>query len=142
MQHYSQLTSEQRYQIYALKKKEHTMTEIADVIGVHKSTVSRELRRNTGGRGYRPKQAHQLALLRRDEKVRFWHPREHLATRRAATARGLEPRAGLSVVTRLWRAISEPRVDLSVHLLGQELWRGSAYSLALQEAAPQTLWLL
>ena len=47
------------------------MTEIADVIGVHKSTVSRELRRNTGGRGYRPKQAHQLALLRRDEKVRF-----------------------------------------------------------------------
>jgi len=47
------------------------MTEIADVIGVHKSTVSRELRRNTGGRGYRPKQAHQLALQRRDEKVRF-----------------------------------------------------------------------
>jgi len=47
------------------------MTEIARVIGVHKSTVSRELRRNTGGRGYRPKQAHELALQRRDEKVRF-----------------------------------------------------------------------
>ena len=47
------------------------MTEIAQVIGVHKSTVSRELRRNTGGRGYRPKQAHALALQRRDEKVRF-----------------------------------------------------------------------
>lgn len=71
MQHYSQLTSEQRYQIYALKKTEHTMTEIAHVIGVHKSTVSRELRRNTGARGYRPKQAHELALQRRDEKVRF-----------------------------------------------------------------------
>lgn len=71
MQHYSQLTSEQRYQIYALKKKDHTMTEIAHVIGVHKSTVSRELRRNAGGRGYRPKQAHELALQRRDEKVRF-----------------------------------------------------------------------
>jgi len=71
MQHYTQLTSEQRYQIYALKKKEHTMTEIARVIGVHKSTVSREIRRNSGGRGYRPKQAHNLALQRRDEKVRF-----------------------------------------------------------------------
>lgn len=47
------------------------MTEIARVIGVHKSTVSRELRRNTGGRGYRPKQAHELALQRREEKVRF-----------------------------------------------------------------------
>ena len=71
MQHYSQLTSEQRYQIYALKKKGHTMTETAQVIGVHKSTVSRELKRNTGARGYRPKQAHELAQQRQDEKVRF-----------------------------------------------------------------------
>lgn len=47
------------------------MTETAQVIGVHKSTVSRELKRNTGARGYRPKQAHQLALQRQDEKVRF-----------------------------------------------------------------------
>ena len=71
MQHYSQLTSEQRYQIYALNKKNHTMTEIAEVIGVHKSTVSCELRRNTGGCGYRSKKAHMLALQRRDEKVRL-----------------------------------------------------------------------
>ena len=71
MQHYSQPTSEQRYQIYALRKKGHLMTEIAQIIGVHKSTVSRELQRNVGGRGYRPKQAHALALQRRDEKVRF-----------------------------------------------------------------------
>ena len=70
MKSYSQLTSEQRYQIYSLRKMEHTMREIAQVIGVHKSTVSRELQRNTGGRGYRPKQAHELALQRRDEKVR------------------------------------------------------------------------
>lgn len=74
MQYYSQLTSEQRYQIYALRKTEHTMAEIGQVVGVHKSTVSRELRRNTGGRGYRPKQAHRLALQRRDEKVRFGIP--------------------------------------------------------------------
>jgi len=57
MQHFTQLTSEQRYQIYALLKAEHTQSEIAEAVGVHKSTISRELKRNTGGRGYRPIQA-------------------------------------------------------------------------------------
>ena len=69
MRTYSQLTQEQRYQIYALKKTGHSGSEIADVIGVHKSTVSRELRRNRGGRGYRPQQAQQLALGRRSKAV-------------------------------------------------------------------------
>lgn len=69
METYTQLTSEQRYQIYALLKEEHSQSEIARVIGVHKSTISRELKRNTGGRGYRPKQAHCEALRRREEKV-------------------------------------------------------------------------
>jgi len=64
---YHQLTQEQRYQIYALKKTGHTGTEIAEVIGVHKSSVSRELRRNRGGRGYRPQQAQQMALERRSK---------------------------------------------------------------------------
>jgi IS30 family transposase len=62
---YHQLTQEQRYQIYALKKTGHSGSEIADVIGVHKSTVSRELRRNRGERGYRPQQAQQMTLERR-----------------------------------------------------------------------------
>jgi transposase, IS30 family len=62
---YHQLTQEQRYQIYALKKTGHAQAEIAAVIGVHKSTVSRELRRNQGGRGYRPQQAQQMAQNRR-----------------------------------------------------------------------------
>lgn len=71
MNGYTQLTREQRYQIYALCKKNHSLTEIASVIDVHKSTVSREIKRNTGCRGYRPKQAHELALQRREEKIRF-----------------------------------------------------------------------
>ena len=62
---YTQLTQEQRYQIHALLKMEHSRTEIADTLGVHKSTISRELQRNRGKRGYRPKQAHQFALQRR-----------------------------------------------------------------------------
>ena len=63
---YTQLTREQRYQIYALLKMGHNRTEIAAVIGKHKSTISRELSRNKGQRGYRPKQAHGKALHRRD----------------------------------------------------------------------------
>jgi transposase, IS30 family len=66
---YTQLTQEQRYQIHALLKMEHSRTEIAETLGVHRSTISRELQRNRGKRGYRPKQAHQFALQRR-KKVR------------------------------------------------------------------------
>ena len=65
MRTYDQLTQAQRYQIYVLRKTEHSLAEIASVIGVHKSSVSRELKRNPGNRGYRPQQAHELALGRR-----------------------------------------------------------------------------
>jgi IS30 family transposase len=44
--------------------------KIATVVGVHKSTVSRELRRNRGERGYRPKQAHRFAKKRRRKRVK------------------------------------------------------------------------
>jgi Transposase and inactivated derivatives, IS30 family len=62
---YTQLTQEQRYQITAMKKTGNRQTEIAKELGVHKGTISRELRRNAGERGYRPKQAHEKALGRR-----------------------------------------------------------------------------
>jgi len=50
---YAQLTQGQRYQIAVLKKAGHMQVEIARLIGVDKSTISRELRRNRGLRGYR-----------------------------------------------------------------------------------------
>ena len=62
---YQQLTQEQRYQIYALQKANFNQTQIAAEIGRHKSTVSREVRRNRGGRGYRPKQAQELTTARK-----------------------------------------------------------------------------
>jgi IS30 family transposase len=65
MRTYKQLTSAQRYQISVLKKIGHGPTEIAKALEVHKSTISRELSRNTGVRGYRPKQANEKALERR-----------------------------------------------------------------------------
>jgi IS30 family transposase len=54
---YTHLTAEERYHIYELKVEQHSITEIARRVGRDKSTVSRELRRNCGQRGYRPAQA-------------------------------------------------------------------------------------
>ena len=70
MREYTQLTHLQRYQISALLNIGHTKTGIAQAIGVHKSTIGREIVRNRGKRGYRPKQAHQCALERRDKAKR------------------------------------------------------------------------
>ena len=56
---YHHLTYDQRCQIYTLKERGDFLSDIAIVIGVHKSTISRELKRNTGQRGYRYKQADQ-----------------------------------------------------------------------------------
>ena len=66
---YTQLTCEQRYQIKALLDIECTQTEMAQQLGVDKSTISRELGRNRGQRGYRPKQAHAKAMDRRTQKA-------------------------------------------------------------------------
>ena len=62
---YTQLTQDQRYQIYALKQVEQTNKRIAEILGVHASTVSREMKRNRGKKGYRPKQADQKAQERK-----------------------------------------------------------------------------
>jgi IS30 family transposase len=65
MRTYTQLTQAQRYQISVLLKIGQSQTEIAKMIGKHKSTISREVGRNQGQRGYRPKQAQQMSMNRR-----------------------------------------------------------------------------
>ncbi|ODS29685.1 MAG: Integrase core domain protein [Candidatus Scalindua rubra] len=73
MKHYPPaggLTLDQRYIIKSMLKIGYNQTEIAKVLGVHKSTVSRELIRNRGGRGYRPKQANAFSKERHQAKVR------------------------------------------------------------------------
>lgn len=62
---YQQLAPEQRYTIRTLKARGESNRKIAATINVHPRTVDRELKRNTGLRGYREKQAHEKALKRR-----------------------------------------------------------------------------
>jgi len=63
MRTYTQLTREERYQIYGLRQVGCQQSEIAQVLGRHKATISRKLRRNRGLRGYRPRQAHRASLV-------------------------------------------------------------------------------
>ena len=65
MREYRQLTEEDRIEIYAMKQAGKKQNNIAVKLGVHPSTISRELSRNAGLLGYRPKQAQQKALHRR-----------------------------------------------------------------------------
>jgi IS30 family transposase len=59
---YKHLSQIERYQIYSLMKANQSITQIAEQLWRHKSTISRELGRNEGCRGYRPNQAFELAL--------------------------------------------------------------------------------
>src|SRR6185436_9235545 len=62
---YRQLAREQRYTISVLMKDGYNQSQIADSLGFHKSTISRELQRNRGANGYYFNQAQQLARQRR-----------------------------------------------------------------------------
>jgi IS30 family transposase len=66
---YKHLSQVERYQIYALMKAGHDQTQIAKLLDRHKSTISREISRNRGLKGYRPKQACAIAT-KRSEKCR------------------------------------------------------------------------
>jgi len=71
MKQYQQLTQEQRYHISGLIKAGYKQSKIAIELQVHKSTISRELRRNKGERGYRPKQAQEKAEARQLAAYKF-----------------------------------------------------------------------
>ena len=61
---YKHLSQIERYQIHSLMKAQHNITQIAQLLGRDKSTISRELRRNAGCQGYKAKQACELACKR------------------------------------------------------------------------------
>ena len=65
---YTHLTEEQRYQIYEGLIKKLSHRKIAKKLEKHHSTISREIERNSGLRGYRPRQSHNLAMQRQENK--------------------------------------------------------------------------
>ena len=63
-----QLTQEQRYQLYHMIGMSLKQNEMARILGVSASTISRELKRNRNTKGRYTKEAHKLALDRRKSK--------------------------------------------------------------------------
>lgn len=68
---YTRVTEIERSQIYALRQAGNGNNEIARIIGRDKGTVSREVRRNMGLKGYRHRQAH----LKAEERAKRPGPR-------------------------------------------------------------------
>ncbi len=69
MKQYKLLNQEQRYQISGLLKAGLKQTKIAAGLGVNKGTISRELKRNAGKRGWRPEQVQALRDERRQSCI-------------------------------------------------------------------------
>jgi IS30 family transposase len=66
---YHRLREEDRHIIYRMRKAGNTQQQIADILGYSQSTISKELSRNRGQRGYRPKQAHEKSSSRQANKA-------------------------------------------------------------------------
>ena len=64
---HKQLSQVERYQLSALRKENFSIRQIAQNLRRSPSTISRELNRNRGLRGYRPLQAHHKARTRAKE---------------------------------------------------------------------------
>ena len=58
---YTRVTEEERKPIYHSRSDDISLREIARCLGWTASSICRELMRNLGLRGYRPKQAHEKA---------------------------------------------------------------------------------
>lgn len=74
MNHYKHLTPSERYVISSLLKEGFGVCAISRNLNRDKSTISREITRNSGLRGYRPKQANSKAVVRKvtsHKHVRF-----------------------------------------------------------------------
>ena len=71
MKKYKQLTLGLRYQIFAYKNENYTQSKIAELIGVNKSTISRELKRNSKNNYYSADDAHIKAVSRDKFKYRY-----------------------------------------------------------------------
>ena len=65
---YSRLCAADRKVIYNMNQAGKRQIDIALAIGCSQSTISKELARNKGQRGYRPKQAHCFAVTRQSSK--------------------------------------------------------------------------
>jgi IS30 family transposase len=135
---YKQLTDAQRYKIEVLLKENYSKTNIANIIGVDRSTIYRELQRNSKKRVYNATYAQEISFERKkesykhsvfdinmkyyiDNKLRFYQWSPEQITGRCA----IEKRAMVSV-ERIYQYIYQDQSKgglLYTHLRTARRWR-------------------
>jgi IS30 family transposase len=134
---YTHLTREERYQIHALRSQGIRIAAIAVQLGRHRSTIDRELARNTCEQGYDPAKAHiqARACLSGPDNVRTipiqtWQWAERylrlgLSPQQVSARLHLEGRASLSKESMYLRVYADQAAggDLAQHLRCQKVRR-------------------
>jgi IS30 family transposase len=117
---YRQITSEQRYMLAALRMQGLHASAIAQILGFHRSTIGRELRRNcTPGDGrYRAARAQERANGRRSRSRRNQHFTPHDFERVEALLK--ERWSPEQIAGRLAR---EPALSISHETIYRHVWR-------------------
>ena len=114
-----------------------SQAQIADKLKVHKSTISREIKRNSGQRGYRSKQAQRIAQQRQSFRfdLRKWTPslekKVRLLLKRKWSPEQISSRLklerkGTISHQRIYEFIKEDK------LWGGELWKSLRHSTKLR----------
>ena len=114
---------------FALLQSGHSQAHIARQIGVDPSTISRELVRNTGARGYRFKQAHEKASQRRQEASD--KPRKMTPDLVELIEEKLTQSSGVPIRSAgVWRRMASPLsvTSASISMSGKTRRRGHAVS--------------
>jgi IS30 family transposase len=125
---YRRVTQQDRLVIKASLDIGLSQTAIADKLGFDKSTISREIGRNTGGRGYRPKQADRWA---REREVSKHYPYKMDPVMMTMIIERLELKWSPEQISNRLRVEGQPYVSAETiykfiqddHRQGGELWR-------------------
>lgn len=132
---YTHLTESERYHINLLYRDEFSISYIARSLGRSKSTISRDIKRNSGQRGYRHKQAQSKARLRRSiipkQKLTpfAWHYIEHLLIHEQWSPEQIHGRltalgwSGVPAPEHIYRYIYTHKTRLVKYLRGRKVYR-------------------
>lgn len=124
MQLYRRVSYAERCQINALLETKISVLKISQRLGVHRSTIYREIKRNSFHNGYyEPKLAEKLSQKRFEScrRTRIFNHRENLEQLKTHLQKDLSPeqisgRIGLASHQTIYNEIQKYRRELAVHL--------------------------
>ena len=128
---YTRMTVEKRNQLYAFRQAGFGVRRSARELGVSPGTVSRELSRNTGRGGYRPRQAQEMA------EKRARRPKSRKLTEEVKCYAGEKLRAGWTPERICGRAGLEGRAHVSRETLYRHICADAKAGGSLWECLPR-----